>query len=291
MSVVSKIVAESDLGVTISSGIGYTAAKHFARKGATVYIGVRSEAKGKAAVEGLEAEGIGSGKVIYHECELGAPQQAKTAALEFMKRVDRLDILGITRMMMVNYFGVFVLTNTLLPLLTRTAQKPNADVRIIAVSSNAHTVKPATNPNIRFNNLDEFKKAYDNAMFPFTFRYAMSKLALTLFSNALQRRVDPNIICISLHPGIVYTPIVRYDHDRIINLALWLFGTTAEKGSYTTLFAAASPKVKTEPEKYKGADLNPVGVLYDPNPHALRHDLQDELWTTTEQYLASIGLN
>ncbi|PPR08291.1 hypothetical protein CVT24_002449 [Panaeolus cyanescens] len=274
-----------------NTGIGFTTAKHLARKGAKVYVGARTESKGQDAIERLQAEGIGSGQVIYHECDVSTPQQAKASAMEFMRREDRLDILSITQMMMVNYIGVFVLTTTLLALLEKTAQEPNADVRIVALSSDAHTRGPAANPDIRFNNLDEFKKTHDKENIPYFARYFVSKLALTLFNNTLQRRVSPNIVCISLHPGLVHTSLAdKVKYPRLANFALSIVAKTPEEGCYTTLFAAASPKVKAEPEKYKATYLTPVGVIDKANPNALKHDLQDELWATTEKYLQDIGL-
>lgn len=120
----------------------------------------------------------------------------------------------------------------------------------------------------------------------------VSKLALTLFSNSLQRNISPNIVCISLHPGLVHTSIANHlRFARLLNFLLWIFAKTPENGCYTTLFAAASPKVKAEPEKYKARYLVPDGVIQAPNPNALKLELQDELWETTERYLVDIGIN
>ncbi|KAF9057110.1 hypothetical protein BJ165DRAFT_1397449 [Panaeolus papilionaceus] len=306
----SLMVGHLRFGHTSSTGIGFYTAKHLARKGAKVYVGARTEAKGQDAIERLHKEGIGSGEVVYHECDVSTPQQTKTVALEFMKREERLDILDkpvsqstddyegalvqddITRMMMVNYISVFVLTNTLLPLLEKTAKEPNADVRIIAISSEGHTMGKAADPGIRFDSLDALKKTYDEQSIPYLHRYWVSKLALTLFSNSLQRNISPNIVCISLHPGLVHTSIANHlRFARLLNFLLWIFAKTPENGCYTTLFAAASPKVKAEPEKYKARYLVPDGVIQAPNPNALKLELQDELWETTERYLVDIGIN
>lgn len=79
-------------------------------------------------------------------------------------------------------------------------------------------------------------------------------------------------------------------YPRLANFALSIVAKTPEEGCYTSLFAAASPKVTAEPEKYKGTYLTPVGVIDKQNPNALKLDLQDELWATTENYLSEIGL-
>lgn len=56
-------------------------------------------------------------------------------------------------------------------------------------------------------------------------------------------------------------------------------------GSYTTLFAAASPLIKEQPEIFKGAYLRPVAQLGKASDNAEREDLGTELWETTEKVL------
>lgn len=74
-----------------------------------------------------------------------------------------------------------------------------------------------------------------------------------------------------------------------------LLFTPAEEGSYTSILAAASPKVRAEPEKYKGCYMIPVGKV--PNPPmgastiASRDpELAKELWATTEKFLAELEI-
>ena len=77
-----------------STGIGYATVKHLARKGAKVYLGSRSEEKGKNAVAKLQEEGIGSGEVIYLYVDIGTPELAKKSAEGFLEKESRLDVLG-----------------------------------------------------------------------------------------------------------------------------------------------------------------------------------------------------
>jgi NAD(P)-dependent dehydrogenase (short-subunit alcohol dehydrogenase family) len=77
-----------------SRGIGYYTVKHLAIKGATVYLGSRSEAAGKTAVANLEKEGIGKGKVLYVWCDFGTPEKAEESATQLLSQINRLDILG-----------------------------------------------------------------------------------------------------------------------------------------------------------------------------------------------------
>lgn len=77
-----------------SQGIGYATVQHLARKGGKVYLGSRSEEKGKAAVAKLNEQGIGTGQVVYFPCDFTTPQLAKQSAEGFLKLESRLDILG-----------------------------------------------------------------------------------------------------------------------------------------------------------------------------------------------------
>jgi len=77
--------------------------KHLVRRGATVYLGSRNEARGQAAVAEVERELAMAvsgnnqptpGKVIYQNCELSSPSLAKASAEQFLQREGRLDVLS-----------------------------------------------------------------------------------------------------------------------------------------------------------------------------------------------------
>lgn len=65
---------------------------------------------------------------------------------------------------------------------------------------------------------------------------------------------------------------------------------SSTKGAYTSVFAAASPIVRENPDKYKGAYLEPVAQLGKPYEQALNDGLAKELWETTEEILKEIGV-
>ena len=79
-----------------SAGIGFATVQHLARHGAKVYMAARSEAKAKAAIERLHAEGLGpgNGEVIWLELDLANPRNAKRAGEEILSKEKRLDVLG-----------------------------------------------------------------------------------------------------------------------------------------------------------------------------------------------------
>ena len=63
------------------------------------------------------------------------------------------------------------------------------------------------------------------------------------------------------------------------------------EGAYTSVFAAASPTVKTERDKYKGAFLMPPGKLVEsPLPELDNPELAEEAWNTVETLLKEWGV-
>ncbi|KAF8150191.1 hypothetical protein B0H34DRAFT_679082 [Crassisporium funariophilum] len=301
-----------------NTGIGFSTVKHLARKGAKVYLGSRSEEKGKTAVEKLQEEGVGSGEVVFFLCDLGTPVSAKESAEGFLKLEDRLDILvnnAACRLAALEFMPTIAFTTarkTHLRTASFNDQFENWETRLTdsgtrlygnddgQVASAGHAMSRAANPRIRFNTLDEFKNFYENDRLSFFSRYsclintgmlAVSKLANILFSNRLQRDLaSTSIVCIAVHPGGVYTSVHTrvYYFARLTQFLTWLFFKHPDEGAFTSVFAAASPLVHESPEKYKGAYLVPVGKIVQTAENARKVDLQDELWETTEKYLDSL---
>lgn len=66
------------------------------------------------------------------------------------------------------------------------------------------------------------------------------------------------------------------------------FFKTPDQGSYNLLIAAASADVRSKSDIYKGAYLEPVGKVGRPSKSACDEKLGEELWKTTETFLASV---
>lgn len=115
-----------------------------------------------------------------------------------------------------------------------------------------------------------------------------SKAANILFAKALQRKLaDTNIISLALHPGPVNTSMSTHTwFPRLSYFILWLIWKTPEVGSYNSCLAAASPIIRQEADKYKGSYLVPVGKIVDSSPLTRNEEMQNDLWDTTEKYLA-----
>ncbi|KAJ7459916.1 NAD(P)-binding protein [Mycena latifolia] len=289
-------------------GIGYSTVKFLARRGAKVYLAARNESKATGAIARLEREGLGSGEVVFLKLDLADPRLAKKAAQEYLDKETRLDILinnaallsdlyhkshktadGIPEMMATNYIGPYVFTRTLLDLLARTAQETDSDVRIVNVSSQTHRMtKPATD----FGDPAIFHDECKNYMLPNFARYAVSKYAMNLWTTELQRRLDGdehNILVMSVHPGSVNTFAHYFPLSRLFNFLFGTFMNSPDDGAATSLFAAASPLVRADPDKYRGQYMLPVGTLTGST--ATRDaEMAGKLWSNTESFLQSLGV-
>lgn len=294
------------------SGIGYCTTQFLVRKGAKVYLATRSEQGTKDAMEKLEKEGIGEGSLHWLKIELDDPRSAKSAAEEFLKKEDRLDILinnagkatgpmgmtkdGLRDSMAINYLGHFVFTENLLPLLIQTSKQEGSDVRIINLSSRGHTlVSPAS-----FVGKENFNKSWGPSWTNDLSTYGLSKLANVLHTKHLQRRLDEqkaDIICVAIHPGAVMTPNMQKFLDNrpswsrpffrfLLNL---MFGPMRE-GAMNSAYTAASPEVKAKAKAFKGAYVDPVGKIVDPSPAAREERLENELYDTTLEILKELNI-
>ncbi|KAJ7134692.1 NAD-P-binding protein [Mycena epipterygia] len=302
-----------------NAGIGYFTVKFLAQRGAKVYLAARNESKAIGAIAKLEHEGLGTGEVVFLKLDLADPRMAKKSAQEYLSKEKRLDILvnnagmlsdlhkkfrktadGISEMMATNYIGPYVFTRTLLDLLIRTAQEPESDVRIVNLTSQMHRMtKPATD----FGQPAIFHDECKNYMLPNFARYAVSKYATNLWTTELQRRLDDelhvadadadtdgrSILVMSVHPGTVNTYAHYLPFSRLFDFLFSKFMTPADDGAATSLFAAASPLVRADPQKYRGQFILPVGTVTDST--ATRDtEMAQKLWSNTESFLESLDV-
>ena len=154
-----------------------------------------------------------------------------------------------------NYLSHWVLTEHLTPLMLRTAKTlPPGSVRIVNLTSSGHLGAPKG--GINFQDLS----LRDSSPWP---RYGQSKLANILHTSTLHKTYGPGspsarngegeIWVSSVHPGVVETNIatsVGESGSSMMSVfsALRMLGLMlpAEKGSWTSLFCAASQDMKAE---------------------------------------------
>jgi NAD(P)-dependent dehydrogenase (short-subunit alcohol dehydrogenase family) len=232
-----------------NSGIGFEAAKEFARKGAHVILACRNMQKAGEARDEILAEIPGASVESMH-LDLADLASVRQFAADFKAGHDRLDILvnnagimmvpysrtedGFESQFGVNHLAHFALTGLLLDTLLAT---PGA--RVVTISSNAHQRGEMDFDDLGFQN----GLTYDRSA-----AYNRSKLANLLFTEELQRRFSESgadVIAVAAHPGVSSTHLA--DHlipapvaDFAAPLAGKIFQSAA-MGALPTLRAAVDP--------------------------------------------------
>jgi len=295
-----------------NTGIGLATVQHLTRAGAKVYLAARNESRATAAITQLNAEGFapGNGEVVWLKLDLSDPRAAKESAQDFLALEKRLDILvnnaavmeseykvdkdGISAMATVNYVSPFVFTRTLLPLLKTTASEPDSDVRIVNLSSIVHKFVPTPS---QFKEIGDLNVQYTGRPLSGLLRYGHSKLLGLLWTRSLQNYFNTAsppipITAIAVHPGGVDTFSHKARFPGVTKFFYRLAIPGPEIGAYNSAFAAAGKRIRGDKTSYQGAYLEsqPTGKLTEPSVDAMNAQLGTELWETTEQFLAKIGV-
>jgi NAD(P)-dependent dehydrogenase (short-subunit alcohol dehydrogenase family) len=244
-----------------TSGIGFYTAKELTRKGATVIMPARDMRKAKEAAARIEAE-VPKARLYLAKLDLGEFDSVREFGEQLRRRYGTasLDLLvnnagimalpkrtlnsqGLELQMATNYFGPFLLTALLFPLM-----KEKEGSRIITGSSTV-----ARSARLEFDNLQSERRYV-----PHGGAYTQSKLADLIFAFELHRRLsaaNSRIASIAAHPGWALTDIGRYAGLglRILMKLSRPRWQTAEAGSLPLLFAATSPNAR------KGGYYGPDG--------------------------------
>ncbi|KAL1865739.1 hypothetical protein VTK73DRAFT_5085 [Phialemonium thermophilum] len=250
-----------------NSGLGYYTVAHLAGHGAHVYMGVRSPAKGAAAISQMRAANP-SANVSILEMDLMDLASVAAAATRFLALEKALHGLvnnagimatpfekskdGYEAQWQTNYLAHWLLTERLLPLMLQTASTlPPGSVRIVNLTSSGHLAAPKDGIHFQDTSLQDSG--------PWE-RYGQSKLANILHTATLHKTHGPGslgardgkgeIWVSAVHPGLVDTNLatsvgklwlMSFSALRMLGL-MW----PADKGSWTSLFCVAGPTMKAE---------------------------------------------
>ncbi|KAI5638598.1 short chain dehydrogenase domain-containing protein [Phthorimaea operculella] len=228
-----------------TAGMGLEIAKEFARRGAKVIVACPFEEEGENARKEIIIE-ASHNKVIFKLMDLGSLESVRQVAADIIKEEERLDILvnnaavgvpmdfvtkdGMSFIMQVNYFGHFLLTLLLLPLLRKsgTIEDPS---RIINTSSILHTI-----------GIYDIKRLNRTNHLLMIQIYGKSKLCLVLFARKLTKRLkERNVVINSVDPGAVGTGLFNsfgaFIGPILTSFLGYVFKTPVE-GAQTALHAA-----------------------------------------------------
>ena len=183
----------------------------------------------------------------------------------------------------VNHLANALVIRTLLPHLLEATKAPNADVRIVALTSAGWRGHPAE--GVQF---DTVRSTQDLGVGWRWRRYGQSKLANIVYAAELARRYGrEGLTAVSLHPGVVRTALVG-DLSRGTKALVYVTNlgnvVSVEQGVKNQLWAAAGAE---KGRLVNGAFYMPVGELAQCrlDKVAKSERFGTELWEWTEGVL------
>ncbi len=260
-----------------NTGIGRVTAEVLAQRGGQVFVGCRSEEKGRPVVKAITDSGGAAELLLMDLADLASVRRAAKTILD---RDEALHVLvnnaglagtrGVTKdgfelTFGTNHLGPFLLTTLLLPRL-----RESGSARIVNVSSASHY----SARGIPFDRLQETTRSSTAIE-----EYAVSKLCNVLFTKELARgRAGAGVTSYALHPGVIASDIWR-TLPFFIRPVAKLFMKSVEEGARTSLHCATAPELSKED-----------GLYYDgskpkkPSRVAADAALARELWEKSEAW-------
>jgi WW domain-containing oxidoreductase len=270
-----------------TSGIGLETARVLALRGVHVVIAVRNVESGNKVKEGI-VEKIPNAKIDVMELDISSLESVRKFVSQYCAKGLPLNILILNAGIMTppfslskdnielqfatNYVGNFVLTNSLLDTMKKTASESGKEGRIVMLSSEVHKV--TYSGGIWFDKIND-EKSYSALK-----AYGQSKLAAILYVNELTKRLQEegvNITANSLHPGVINTNLARHGgfFAMFVNAAK-SFLKNIPQGAATTCYVALHPQLKGISGQYF-ADSN----LSKASGYAQDPELAKKLWDFT----------
>jgi NAD(P)-dependent dehydrogenase (short-subunit alcohol dehydrogenase family) len=266
--------------------IGRNTVKGIALKGARIVMACIDAKQAEPVRDAIIAETQNSNIEIM-QLDLASQADIRRFADEFTAKYTTLDVLinnagvfslkrfetedGLEKTIGINYFGHYLLTTLLLPVI-----KKAEEARIINVSSDSYK-------QAMFNPDDlQTKVKYKTGMEA----YSLSKLAIVLYTQELAEQMQGSGITVNaVHPGHVATGIWNMWeqpkwYQTLLIKVLNLFMITPEKGALTSIYVACSDEVDGITGKYFSKQ-KAVAVKSKYNTV----QIQKQLWTITQELI------
>ncbi|XP_045764302.1 retinol dehydrogenase 11-like [Maniola jurtina] len=267
-----------------TSGIGFEIATDFAKRGARVIIAGRIEKKGSEVCNHIIKK-TANKEVMFKQLDLSSIQSVRKFVEDIIKSKEKLHILvnnagvcmgeeyitedGMSFTMQTNYFGHFLLTLLLVPLL-KNSGKISEPSRIVNVTSQAH-----------FKGKIYFRKMNDIKYWTSFQNYANSKLCLTLFTRELTKKLKrSNVVVNNADPGYVATYIIKVNNPILKVIQYLLVQVTqvfvlksARVGAQTAIHVALDDDAgAVSGEMFYNCKLSKAAAM------AYDEDLAQKLW-------------
>lgn len=252
-----------------SSGIGNVAAKTSLSKGATVVMLNRNGEKARKSLEDFfEEEKEAESRAHFVDCDLMNFESVKNAAEEVKEKfgdrgidvlannagvmalADKATVDGYDVQMQTNHLSHFLLTRLLFPLLHMKAEEVG-ETRVVTQTSGARNKPPAWMMAAYFGKNGGNLGGDSSNMFigGRWRRYQQSKLANSVFTTELQRRLtkaSSKVISVGAHPGLTAThlQIAAHEDGGLENMGIMKSAQSAEDGTMGILTAMFLPDVE-----------------------------------------------
>lgn len=187
-------------------------------------------------------------------------------------RRDRLEnSMELEYMFATNHLGPFILTYELLDLL-----KSNKPSRVITVSA------PSTT-KIKFGDLQGKKKFSAGFMGAF----GASKMMNLMFTYSLAQRLEGTGVTANVfHPGLVKSDLTR-EMPALMNFIFKKISSKPDKAAKMLCKLAIDEEYKNSNGKF----LTLEGKELKPNTYSQNKDLQEKLWTLSEEFMNNVRSN
>ena len=134
-----------------------------------------------------------------------------------------------------------------------------------------------------------------------TAAYGQSKLANILFAqelDSIMKSKNSAVLVNSFSPGLVHTPLavtslrgmLKGLPSFLIDFVVYLFETQSwypNEASLSGLYLSVSSEVADK--RIRGIYYHPITEQIEPDPYCKNASMQKQLWTMTEEVLASKG--
>ncbi|KAF5322502.1 hypothetical protein D9619_002190 [Psilocybe cf. subviscida] len=245
-----------------NNGIGFEAAKHFARMApGKLILACRSKERGQAALDKIKGE-TGCKTTELWILDLASFASVKAFAEKFNKEGGRLDILmenaavtplepmrtttdGWEETLQINNLSTSLLALLLLPRMIQTAKEHHTTPRMVIVSSEMHYMTQFEKELMESPNpLQTFGKSASYIEKVKGVRYEDSKLLNVFFTRSLAERLplsEGKVIVNTVNPGYCYSGLrdnwtgLRKVFDRLMEKVL---ARTSEEGARQLVWAA-----------------------------------------------------
>ncbi|KAG9310809.1 hypothetical protein JVU11DRAFT_8662 [Chiua virens] len=269
--------------VGANTGIGFEAAKHFARMNpAKLILACRSETKGQAAVSVLQEK-------FQQECDRLdiLVMNAGIVSFEYKETVN-----GWESSLQVNHLGTALLSLLLLPRLVETGRKVGSTSRLVIVASEVHYWADIPKDVVESSNpLATLTSSKYRDPLSMRRRYNETKLLNVLFARALQDRLQSIVPLTvnSVNPGLCSSGLLRELKGILLNVIMSIMnmclGFSAEQGSRQLVYGAIGER--DNEDHMKGAYISKAAVA-EPSDFVISEEgkkMQDNVWRETIEIL------